>query len=90
MSKKRASMELHDFYCIGCGNKGIALQRKTGFKHSSHHRKKLYCIYCKSEVNHIECQTYEDVENFKNNYKNGVYDIERQESFHYVRSQCLG
>ena len=76
----------HSFYCIKCGNKGIPLMRKQGFKHERMHRKKLYCTYCKNEVNHIECETLEDIEEFRINFENGVYNDEAKESVAYVRS----
>ena len=70
----------HDFYCIKCGNKGIPLLRQRGFQHSDNHRKKLYCIYCKTEVNHVECKNMIDVENFKRDFENGVYVNEAEDS----------
>ena len=72
--------EQHDFYCINCGKKGIGLMRRKGFKHESMHRKKLFCIYCNREVNHVECITYDEVEQFKMDYENGVYRDEAEES----------
>ena len=79
----------HSFYCINCGNKGIPLMRKQGFKHEGMHRKKLYCIHCKSEVNHIECKTFAEVQEFKDNFENGVYKNEAEESLSFGRSSGL-
>lgn len=76
----------HSFYCIKCGNKGVPLMRKQGHKHKRFHRKKLYCIHCKEEVNHIECQTDDEVYQFKMDFKKGVYTNEAEESIHYVRT----
>ena len=76
----------HDFYCIKCGHKGIPLSRKQGHQHERFHRKKLFCIYCQQEVNHIECKTDEDVAEFKRNFENGVYKDEAEESVSYVRA----
>lgn len=76
----------HNFYCIQCGNKGIPLMRKQGFQHSKHHRKKLYCPFCRQEVNHIECKTYDDVLEFRENFENGVYKNEAEESISFVRA----
>ena len=58
--------------------------RRQGFKHSKMHRKKLYCPFCKTEVNHIECKTPEEVEEFKINFENGVYKDEAKESISFV------
>ena len=78
--------EEHSFYCMKCGHKGIPIQRKSGFQHSKFHRKKLYCIYCQEEVNHVECKNEEDVEEFLENFKNGVYKNEAERSLDYVRT----
>lgn len=76
----------HRFFCIKCGNEGIPLQRKQGHKHGKFHRKKLYCPYCKLEINHIECRTDEEIYEFKTNFENGVYKDEAKESLAYVRN----
>ena len=76
-------MVSHDFYCINCGKKGIPLARKRGHQHSSFHRKKLYCIYCQKEVNMDECKNEFEVQEFLENYANGVYEDEAKESLSY-------
>ena len=80
----------HSFYCIKCGNKGIPIQRKDGFQHSKMHRKKLYCPFCKEEVNHVECKNMEDVEEFRLNFEKGVYKNEAEESVAHVRTLGFG
>ena len=82
-------VEEHSFYCMKCGHKGIPIQRKSGFQHSKFHRKKLYCIYCQEEVNHVECKNEEDVEEFLENFKNGVYKDEAERSLDYVRTSGI-
>jgi hypothetical protein len=77
----------HSFYCMKCGRKGIPLARKEGHQHKSFHRKKLYCVFCKEEVNHIECKNYEEIERFKEDFKCGVYENEAKESISYVRAE---
>lgn len=77
----------HSFYCIKCGNKGIPLMRKQGFQHESMHRKKLYCPFCKEEINHVECKTIDEVEAFKENFKNGIYLAEVEESLAHCREE---
>lgn len=86
----KCPMELHDFYCIKCGNKGIGLMRKQGYQRENLHRKKLYCPYCKLEINHIECKTQDDIDAFKENFENGVYANEVEESLAHVRNSRLG
>lgn len=82
-----AKYETHDFYCMNCGKKGISIPRKVGKMHGAFHRKKLWCPWCKNEVNHIECRTLEEVEEFKFNFENGVYFDEKEESLCYVRTE---
>ena len=81
--------DVHDFYCLKCGKKGIPLSRKHGFQHERFHRKKLYCIFCGEEVNHIECKSAEDVEIFKENFEKGVYQDEAEESISYLRTSWI-
>ena len=73
--------EEHSFFCLKCGNKGIPVQRQKGFQHADNHRKKLYCIHCK---------TFEDVINFKEDFQNGVYFNEAEESVSFVRGARIG
>lgn len=79
----------HNFYCMKCGRKGIPLARRQSFQHEKMHRKKLYCLHCKEEVNHVECKDSEEVETFKLNFKNGVYINEAEESISHVRNSSL-
>ena len=76
----------HSFYCMQCGKKGIPLARKVGHQRGSFHRKKLYCVFCKEEVNHVECRNYEEVEKFKEDFENGVYKNEAENSLDYLSS----
>ena len=78
-------IESHDFYCLLCGNKGIPIARKRSNLKESLHRKKLYCLTCKTEVNHIECRTDREVKEFKENFSQGVYREEALSSL--VRCQ---
>ena len=60
--------------------------RKRGKQRERFHRKKMYCFHCHNTVNHIECKTSEEVEKFKEEFKQGVYEHEAQESMAFVRS----
>ena len=86
MSKRKQRVELHDFYCLKCGNKGIGVFRNVGFQRERFHRKRLYCPFCKEEVNHIECKTYEEVQIFKDASERGEFKDEAEESVSYLRS----
>ena len=66
---------ISDFYCTQCGKKGIPVIRKNGKQKEAGHLKKLYCIYCHQETNHVEIRgdekyTYND---FKTEFNNGNF-----------------
>lgn len=53
------------FFCTKCGKEGLPVRRKMGQERAAGHLKKLYCLYCKEEVNHVEIKdkgkyTYND------------------------------
>ena len=75
-----AKHEEHKFYCLLCGRQGIPIRRPTGFQREPMHRKKLYCPWCKTEVNHIEVRNLEEERKFLEDFKNGVYKDEAEES----------
>lgn len=45
---------ISQFKCTQCGNIGIPISRKQSRQREQGHLKKLYCIYCKEETNHVE------------------------------------
>lgn len=47
-----------DFYCTKCGKRGIPIVRKTNQQREAGHLKKLFCLYCKESVNHVEIRSY--------------------------------
>lgn len=57
---------ISDMYCTQCGRKNIPIPRNKGSEREPGHLKRMYCIYCKKEVNMIEIRpfgtgyTYED------------------------------
>lgn len=78
------------FFCVRCGHEGIPLARAVGRQKEKHHRKKLWCINCKTEINHIECKNHSEIQEFKENYEKGVYINEAKESMAHVRNQWCG
>lgn len=74
----------HSFYCMRCGQKGIGLPRRDSHNHGKHHRKRLWCPYCKMEVNHIECRNDSEVYEFKQNFAEGVYKEEAEQSVNFI------
>ncbi len=85
----KSNIEQHQFYCIKCGQAGMPLARQASRRRERFHRKVLYCIHCKEEVNHIECKNEADIIEFKENFANGVYKDECEESLAYLRSKRI-
>lgn len=73
-----------DFYCLNCGKRGIPLMRKKSHLRSGGHRKKLYCPYCKMEVNHIEIRNFNEKEQFIKDFNEGKFIEEAKESIEYI------
>ena len=80
----------HQFRCIKCANKGIPLMRNKGFQHGKFHRKKLYCVHCKTDVNHIEIKSEEELEEFLKNWEDRVYHEEAENSLAYCGCARIG
>lgn len=76
----RNTYDIHEFYCMKCGQKNMSLQRKVNHKHAKHHRKKLWCWHCKCTINCIECKNDQEVAEFKSNWQNGYYEEELKNS----------
>ena len=79
-----AGYEEHTFWCIKCGKQNFPLQRKVNHKHSKHHRKKLWCIHCKQEINCIECRNDQEVKEFKEKFEAGEYQKELEENLDFI------
>ncbi len=45
------------------------------------HLKKLYCLYCKEEVNHYECYNEQDVKKFKMKFERGDFKNDSLENY---------
>lgn len=65
----------HYFYCTQCGEKGIPIARNKGQYKKPGHLKKLYCLNCKKEINHVECIEYSsyDSEMFQKEFLSGNF-----------------
>ena len=68
----------HDFYCTRCGQKGIPVSRVKGRFRENGHLKKLYCLYCQDEINHVEVSPEGDYDKqmFLDEYRSGNFDME--------------
>ena len=47
------------FTCTVCGKEGIPIGRKQNSQREFGHLKKIYCIYCKEETNHVEIREFD-------------------------------
>ena len=88
MGKNCRDFEIHDFYCINCGNKGIPLTRQGNKKKGEGHRKNMYCYHCKHTVNHIECRNDTEVYEFKQAFEAGEYEKEVEESISFINNKA--
>jgi hypothetical protein len=64
-----------DFYCTKCGNKGIPIARKKGQEREAGHLKKIFCLKCQEETNHVECKSFSHYEyvDFLFEFENGNF-----------------
>ena len=46
------------FFCTQCGNEGVPIVRRKGAEREAGHLKKLFCIFCAKETNHVECTEF--------------------------------
>lgn len=83
---KKMQYETHDFFCLNCGNK-ISLMRKSSKRKEKFHRKLIYCPCCKTKVNHIECYSVQDNEQFLKQFKNGNFKEEAAESISFAKEK---
>lgn len=93
-----AKMIISNFYCTQCGHKGIPIVRKNNKIREPGHLKKLYCMHCNKENNHVECKefskyTYEDflIEFNGNNFtENGERRLPWKQFLAKVRKENYG
>lgn len=67
--------DVSDFYCTECGHKGIPVIRKVGREKEPGHLKKLFCLYCNKETNHVEIRPNGkyNINDFFIEYSNGNF-----------------
>ena len=79
-----AKYEIHDFYCMNCGNR-FPLARRTNKLRESLHRKKLYCPFCMTEANMVEVKNYKEKIKFQEMFNNGDFKEELEQSIQIVK-----
>jgi hypothetical protein len=83
----RHNINFNDFYCLLCGKKSYTLPRKDCKRKEKFHRKKLYCLNCRCEVNHIELKSDAEVYEFKKAFEDGLFAAEALESKEWVENE---
>lgn len=87
------------FFCTRCGKEGMGIFRKVGQQREAGHLKKLYCIYCKDIVNHVEIKengnyTVEDFQKefelgrFVNGQREELAQCSKEDCPYNINSQC--
>ena len=74
-------IDIHDFYCIKCGEKAMSCVRPQAHRREKFHRKKLYCPHCKITINCVECKNDIEVYEFKTSFCEGDFQEEAVTSF---------
>ena len=74
---KNQEITTSEFYCTKCGRRGIPIARRIGSQREGGHLKKLYCLYCKEEVNHVEVRPFGDYnyEDFLEEFNLGRFEV---------------
>lgn len=60
MKKRNNDFMISRMFCCNCGREGMPITRKPGHYRKAGHLKKLYCIYCGKEWNHVEIRPMYD------------------------------
>ena len=69
--------------------KTYELMRPRSHQYSKHHRKALYCPWCKLTVNTIECRNDNEVYEFKEAFAAGEYKEELKESLNFIKNNYM-
>ena len=75
----------NEFYCTRCGSKGIPIVRKRGQEREAGHLKRIFCLKCQEEVNHVECKPFSHYEycDFLTEFDNHNFDDEGNRKMTY-------
>ena len=58
MARRTQLADPSEFYCTKCGKRGFDIPRKRGQEREAGHLKRLWCLNCKEEHNHVECKPW--------------------------------
>lgn len=72
---RKTKFIISDFYCTQCGERGIEIPRKVNKQKEPGHLKKIYCLKCKKETNHVEIKQIGKytLEDFKEEFNLGRF-----------------
>ena len=78
MARRTQLADPSEFYCTKCGKRGFDIPRKRGQEREAGHLKRLWCLNCKEEHNHVECKpwTKYDYNDFLLEFNEGNFDEE--------------
>ena len=64
------------YYCTQCGLRGMPIVRMKGKEREAGHLKKLWCLNCQKETNHVECRPFSNYgyQDFMFEFENGNFD----------------
>ena len=90
MRRRNDDFSVSRMFCCNCGREGVPISRKSGRYREAGHLKKLYCIYCGKDWNHVEIRpmyTDYNYEDFKLEMKYHNFDEngERKEPYRIFR-----
>lgn len=82
------------FYCTQCGRKGLPIIRHKGKAREAGHLKKIFCLTCQKETNHVEVRphTRYTFEDFKTEFEYGNFteDGQRKRKYGELRNLIYG
>lgn len=87
-------VSISEMYCTKCGKRGISIPRKDNSYREPGHLKKIYCIYCNKEQNHVEIRplygdyNYNDFQ-LEMKYNNFDEEGNRKESYKTFRAKLI-
>ena len=81
----RQILSSSDFYCTECGNRCIPITRRRGAEREAGHLKRIFCLHCKEEWNHVECKPFShyDYNDFLTEFNYNNFDEEGNRKISY-------
>lgn len=75
MPSNKTKVIQSEFYCTQCGFKGIPIWRKENKKREQGHLKRIFCLKCQKETNHVEIKDSYTYNDFLFEFTNHNFDI---------------